>query len=358
MPAIPPLPSFRGPRRRSAVPLPRIRIPTARAIVDCAVYVDGERLRGHFTHTAALAEVRKRGNGFVWVGLHDPDDIQMTDIAQTFGLHALAVEDVLEGSHRPKAERYDDTLMLIMRTVAYVEHEMHTVSEIVQTGEVVVFAAPDFVVAVRQGEHSGLAGVRQELESDPKRLALGSGAVLHAIADYVVDAYVEVTRKLEAEVDAVEEVVFSPNSHVSIESIYQLKREIVELRRAVSPLATPLQLLGRPETPLPKEVRRYLRDVADHHTAVTERIRDFDETLSALVNAAVAKTAVQQNTDMRKISAGVAIAAVPTMIAGIYGMNFEHMPELHQVWGYPAVLTLMFTLCAGLLVLFRRIKWL
>nr|WP_309230683.1 magnesium and cobalt transport protein CorA [Nocardia sp. SYP-A9097] len=355
---MPPLPSFRAAGRRSAKPLPRIRIPTARAIVDCAVYVDGKRLRGHFSHSAALAEVRKRGTGFVWVGLHEPDEIQMGDIAQTFGLHALAVEDVLEGSHRPKLERYDDTLMMVMRTVAYVEHELHTVSEIVQTGEVVVFTAPDFVVAVRQGEHSGLAGVRQALENDSERLLLGPGAVLHAIADYVVDTYVEVTQKLEVEVDLVEEEVFSPKSQVAIESIYQLKREIVELRRAVSPLATPLQLLGRPDTPLPKEVRRYLRDVADHHIAVTERIRDFDETLSALVNAAVARTAVQQNTDMRKISAAVAIAAVPTMIAGIYGMNFDHIPELHQVWGYPAVLTLMAILCTTLLVIFRRNKWL
>nr|WP_245677615.1 magnesium and cobalt transport protein CorA [Nocardia acidivorans] len=355
---MPPLPSFGGARRRSVRPLPRIRIPTARAIVDCAVYVEGRRLPGHFTHTAALAEVRERGTGFVWVGLHEPDDIQMTDIAQTFGLHALAVEDVLEGSHRPKVERYDDTLMMVMRTVAYVEHELHTVSEIVQTGEMVIFAGPDFVVAVRHGEHSGLAGVRHTLENDPERLLLGPGAVLHAIADYVVDSYVEVTRKLEIEVDLVEEEIFSPRNHLAVEPIYQLKREIVELRRAVSPLATPLRLLGRPNNLLPKEVRRYLRDVADHHTAVTERIRDFDETLTALVNAAVAKTAVQQNTDMRKISAAVAIAAVPTMIAGIYGMNFDHMRELHQEWGYPAVLTLMTVLCALLLVVFRRNKWL
>lgn len=221
-----------------------------------------------------------------------------------------------------------------------------------------VFTAPEFVVAVRHGEHSGLAGVRRDLEADPARLRLGPGAVLHAIADYVVDTYTEVTTSVELDVDAMEEEIFTPRSRITIEPIYQLKREIVELRRAVKPLAGPLQQLGPPDTPLPKEVRRYLREVADHHTAVAERINDFDDTLSTLIGAALAKTAVQQNTDMRKISAIVAILAVPTMIAGIYGKNFDHMPELRQVWGYPAVLTLMAALCIGLYMTFRRIRWL
>lgn len=326
--------------------------------MDCAVYVDGKRLRGRFTHESALAEVRERGTGFVWVGLHQPDEMQMADIAQTFGLHPVAVADAVEGFQRPRLDRYDDTLLLVLRTVAYVEHELHTVSEIVETGDIAVFIAPDFVVAVRHGEHSGLSGVRRELEADPERLRLGPGAVLHSIADHVVDTYIAVTEALEAEVDAMEEAVFTPRSHVSIEAIYQLKREIVELRRAVGPLAIPLQLLGKPDMPLHKEVRRYLRAVADNHTAVAERIRDFDESLSALITAALAKTSVQQNTDMRKISAYIALAAVPTMLAGIYGMNFEHMPELRQVWGYPAVLILIVILCSALLVNFRRNKWL
>lgn len=326
--------------------------------MDCAVYVDGSRLPGRFTHSAALAEVRERGMGFVWVGLHDPDEQQMTDIAQTFGLHPLAVEDAIKANQRPKLERYDDTLVLVMRTVAYVEHELNSVSEIVETGEIFLFVAPEFIVAVRHGEHSGLACVRNDLEADPERLRLGPGAVLHGIADYVVDSYIEVTRSVELDVDAMEEEVFTPRSGIAIESIYQLKREIVELRRAVTPLAVPLQLLGKPDLPLPKEVRRYMRDVTDHHIRVAERINDFDESLSALIGAALAKTAVQQNTDLRKISALVALAAVPTMIAGIYGMNFEHMPELRQVWGYPLVLVIMITLCTGLFIAFRRNNWL
>ncbi|MQY26001.1 magnesium and cobalt transport protein CorA [Nocardia aurantia] len=328
------------------------------AVVDCAVYVDGERLPGSFGPDSALAEVRERGSGFVWLGLHEPDERQMAEIAEMYGLHPLAAEDAARPRQRPKLERYDDTLVVVMRTVAYMEHDMHTVSEIVLTGQILVFVAGDFVIAVRHGDHTGLSGVRRELEADPDRLRRGPGAVLHAIADYVVDSYIDVAQAVEQDVDAMEEEIFTPGTTMAIEPIYQLKREVVEMRRAVAPFALPLQMLIQKEMPLPKEVRRYLRDVADHHTVVTEQITIFDESLSAMISAALAKTAVQQNTDMRKISALIAMGAVPTMIAGIYGMNFEHMPELQQVWGYPVVLTVMVVLCAGLLILFRRSKWL
>ncbi|MBF6210892.1 magnesium/cobalt transporter CorA [Nocardia puris] len=351
------MPSFRGPGR--ATPAAWVPVPTARAIVDCGVYVDGERLPGRFTHEAALAEVRERGSGFVWVGLHDPDEHQMADIAHAFDLHPLAVEDAVHAKQRPKLERYDDTLFLVLRTVSYVPHDIHAISEIVETGDIMVFTGPDFAVTVRHGEHTGLAGVRHELESKPEQLALGPGAVLHAVADHVVDSYVDVAGSVENDIEEMEEAVFTPRNLTTVETIYQLKREVVELRRAVNPLALPLQLLvHKPDLPLPKEIRRYLRDVADHHTTVAEHIADFDESLSELVSAALAKISVQQNTDMRKISAWVAIAAVPTMIAGIYGMNFEHMPELSSPWGYPAVWMVILTICTGLYVTFHRNNWL
>lgn len=323
------------------------------------MYVDGRRLPGKYTHSAAFEEAHRHSNGFVWVGLHEPDEGQMATVAQTFGLHELAVEDAVHAHQRPKLERYDDLMFLVVRTVNYVEHDMEAVSEIVETGEIMVFVGPDFVVTVRHGDHTQLAEVRRELERRPERLALGPSAVLHAIADHVVDSYLDVAQLLDRDVDAMEEEVFTPGSKMGIAPIYQLKREVVEMRRAVNPLAGALAtLIEQPVDVIPKEVRRYFRDVHDHHTHVTERVNEFNEALSSLIDAAMAKVSMQQNSDMRKISSWVAIAAVPTMIAGIYGMNFDHMPELHWTYGYGLILLLMASVCIGLFVTFRHNDWL
>jgi magnesium transporter len=341
-----------------------IHVPVARAMVDCGVYADGKRLPGKYTHAAALNKVRELEmdgvRAFVWVGLHEPDEHQMQAVADVFGLHELAVEDAVHAHQRPKLERYDNTLFLVLKTIMYVEHDSVAMArEIVETGEIMIFVGPDFVVTVRHGDHGGLAAVRKRMDNTPSNCALGPYAVLHAIADHVVDHYLEVTDLVENDIDAMEENVFSPTSDTDIEHIYLLKREVVEMRRAVGPLNLALQRLGSDHNDLiSKEVRRYIRDVLDHNTQAADRITSYDEVLSSLVQAAVGKVSMQQNLDMRKISAWVAIAAVPTALAGIYGMNFEHMPELSWTYGYPAILVVMATTCTFLYLTFRRNHWL
>jgi magnesium transporter len=342
----------------------RIHVPVARAMVDCGVYVDGARLPGKYTHAAAQEKTREMcaegREAFVWIGLHEPDDHQMHAVAEVFGLHPLAVEDAVHAHQRPKLERYDDTLFLVLKTVNYVEHESVALArEIVETGEIMIFVGPQFVVTVRHGDHSGLATVRKQMDHNPEHLLLGPYAVMHAIADHVVDHYVEVTGLMEHDIDAIEENAFSSETETDIDHIYLLKREVVELKRAVNPLSVALGRIPADHKDLVgKEVLRYLRDVLDHATSAADQITSYDEMLSSLVQAALAKVGMQQNTDMRKISAWVAIAAVPTMIAGIYGMNFEHMPELSWAYGYPAVLLFMAVVCGFLYRNFRRNHWL
>jgi magnesium transporter len=367
------MPSFRGlppslrpvSRTKGAHPDAKsIHVPVARAMVDCGIYVDGQRAPGKYTHAAALSKVReleREGKAaFVWIGLHEPDEHQMQAVADVFSLHELAVEDAVHAHQRPKLERYDKTLFLVLKTVNYVEHaSINIAREIVETGEIMIFVGTDFVVTVRHGEHSGLAEVRKRLDASPAILKLGPYAVMHAIADHVVDSYLDVTDLIETDIDTMEEDIFSPRAQTNIECIYLLKREVVELRRAVSPLTLGLQrILTDHNDMISVEVRRYMRDVLDHNIQASDRIASYDDMLSSLVQAALGKVAMQQNVDMRKISAWVAIAAVPTALAGIYGMNFDHMPELHQVWGYPAVLILMVVVCSLLYRTFRHNHWL
>jgi magnesium transporter len=341
-----------------------IHVPVARAMVDCGVYVDGQRLPGKYTHAAAQAKVheleREGKQAFVWIGLHEPDEHQMQAIADVFGIHELAVEDAVHAHQRPKLERYDQTLFLVLKTVNYVEHEsIAKAREIVETGEIMIFVGPDFVVTVRHGEHGGLADVRKRLDAAPAIMKLGPYAIMYTIADHVVDSYLDVTDLIETDIDTMEEDVFSPRMQTNVECIYLLKREVVELRRAVAPLTLALQRLGTEHNDLISiEVRRYMRDVLDHNIQASDRITSYDDLLSSLVTAALGKVGMQQNVDMRKISAWVAIAAVPTMIAGIYGMNFDHMPELRLAWGYPAVLGAMALVCLFLYRTFRRNHWL
>lgn len=364
---MPPLSSFRPNIRPSSIRLsknapilPKLRVPISAYIVDCAVYVDGVRLHGRWTHDRALAEVRRREEGFVWIGLHEPDEDQITGIAEVFGLHELAVEDAVHGHNRPKLERYDDMLFMVLKTVCYIgKSQPHTEHEIVETGEVMAFVGSDFVITVRRGDHSSLRDVRRKLEADPEQLALGPAAVLHAIADHVVDSYIEVTEAIEDDIDEMEALVFSPRSAMDAEQIYVMKREVLELRRAVVPLSAPVRKLTEGYSSLiPHEVRSYFRDVDDHLVGVTERIAGYNELLTTLVDAVLAKITMRQNNDMRKITAYAGLISIPTMIAGIYGMNFDFIPELHWSFGYPMVLIGIVLICGLLYRNFRKNGWL
>jgi magnesium transporter len=348
--------------------------PPSEPLVDCGVYVDGQRMPGRYdSYAAALNKVRQielmqqqmpqetpHEQPFVWIGLHEPDEAHMQEVADVFGLHPLAVEDAVHAHQRPKLERYDDTLFLVLKTVNYVPHESVALArEIVETGEVMIFVGRDFVVTVRHGDHGGLASVRKRMDANPEQLKLGPYAVMHAIADYAVDHYVEVTNLMESDIDSIEALAFAPGRTLDVEPIYLLKREVVELRRCVAPLGQAFQRMQTESKDLIcKEVRRYLRDVADHHSEAADQIAGYDDMLNSLVQAALARVGMQQNSDMRKISAWAGIVAVPTMVAGIYGMNFEFMPELKWHWSYPIVIGIMVSACLILYFQFRKRDWL
>ncbi|MFF2189482.1 magnesium and cobalt transport protein CorA [Streptomyces sp. NPDC058155] len=342
-----------GGRRPGAGGLP----PT---VVDCALYEEGRRLPGPVDLSTVLERINPEAGRFAWIGLYEPSTEQFRDIAEAFGLHPLAVEDAVHAQQRPKLEHYGDILLLVLKTIVYVEHEAITAtSEIVDTGEIMVFAGPGFAITVRHGSAPPLTEVRHRLERHPHQLSRGPAGVLYAVADMVVDRYIDVANAFAGDVDQLESEVFSPDHPVDAARIYQLKRELLEFRRAVVPLSNPLQRLGeRSLSQIPPEVTNYLRDVADHQQQVAEQIAGFDELVSGMLHASIAQLGVQQNTDIRRISSAAALIAVPTMIVGIYGMNFEHMPELGWTYGYPAVIAVIATLCTLIYRAFRRNNWL
>ncbi|MFI9173388.1 magnesium/cobalt transporter CorA [Streptomyces lincolnensis] len=330
-------------------------------IVDCAIYRDGHRSEGPEDLSDALAEARA-AHGFVWIGLHEPSEKEFDHVTQEFGLHPLAVEDALKAHQRPKLEVYDDSLFLVLKPVLY-----EPKSDEVSTGEVMLFLGDSFVVTVRHGEGAPLSAVRRRLEHEPELLGKGPTAVMYAIADAVVDHYLDVATELQTDLEELETEVFSPDgggSRHTASRIYNFKRQILEFRRATGPLALPLTRLAGPgvyggTVPFVDErARPFFRDVSDHLTRVNESVEGLDRLVSDILSAHLAQMSVRQNDDMRKISAWAAMAAVPTMIAGIYGMNFDHMPELRWVWSYPAVIGLMAALEVLLYRLFKSRGWL
>ena len=325
---------------------------TEPVIVDCAVYVDGLRVPGDLDFAGSLETARAKG-GFVWIGLHEPDEDEFDEVAKAFELHPLAVEDAVHPHQRPKLEHFDQTLFVVLKPARYVDEE-----ELVEVDQIMVFLGEDFVVSVRHGESTALAGVRARLDASPDLLRWGSGSVLYAIADRVVDDYADVVRGVDNDIDQIEEEVFSGPEAAHSQRIFKLKREVLDFRRAVEPLEPALDELRMGTRPVDPASTDYFRDVHDHLLRVRERLVALDALLDSALNANVAQVGMRQNEDMRKISAWVAIIAMPTMIAGIYGMNFQHMPELGWRFGYPMALVAMVVSCALLYKNFKRRGWL
>ncbi|MEU1335058.1 magnesium and cobalt transport protein CorA [Streptomyces sp. NPDC005865] len=349
-------------RRGSRVDLSHpARSPLGSSVVNCVTYRAGVRQEPARDLVEAVEGVRRSRDGFVWLGLHEPTEEEFADIAGLFGLHPLAVEDAVHAHQRPKVERYDQSLFAVFKTVCYVEHtELTATSEVVDTGEIMVFVGREFVITVRHGRHGSLGPLREELEATPEQLAQGPAAVLHAIADQVVDDYLAATDAVQSDIDQVETDVFAPDgARADPGRIYQLKRELLELKRAVVPLGRPLHVLAtQPMRPIAPQIQAYFRDVDDHLKRATEQIAAFDELLNSILQAHLAQVTVAQNEDMRKITAWAAVVAVPTMVCGMYGMNFDHMPELHWQYGYEIVMTLIGAACFALYRGFRRNGWL
>jgi magnesium transporter len=322
-------------------------------ILDCAVYREGRRDDEDLSLHEAVNAGREP-DAFVWIGLYEPTEDEFDAIRREFDLHELAVEDAIYAHQRPKLEVYGDMVFIVLKTARYIDPE-----EVVRLGEILIFLGSDFIITVRHGEASSLKEVRSRLEGEPALLKCGPGAALHAIVDHVVDDYAPALSGLGEDIDEIEDEVFSGRRTNPAERIYKLKRETLEFNKATRPLMEPIDRLARGQYQLiHPEVRAYFGDVNDHLLRIHDQLESYRDLLTSILEANLAQVTVRQNQDVRTISAIVAILAVPTMIAGIYGMNFKHMPELGWTFGYPLVLGVMVAICFGLYRYFKRVGWL
>ncbi|MBA3264209.1 MAG: magnesium/cobalt transporter CorA [Thermoleophilaceae bacterium] len=322
-------------------------------IVDSAVYEGGRRRDGDVGVHEAM-EACRQPNHFTWIGLFEPTEEEFDSIRREFDLHELAVEDAIHAHERPKLEVYAEMVFIVLKTARYVDP-----TEVIKLGEILVFLGHDYIITVRHGEASELKDVRSALEQQPELLKHGPGAVLHAVADRVVDDYAPAIEGLGQDIDEVEDEVFSGNRSNPAERIYKLKREVLQFSHAVGPLVDSVDRLARGKYDvIHPEVRTYFRDVNDHLLRAHDQLEGYRDLLTSILEANLAQVTVRQNQDVRKISAIVAILAVPTAIAGIYGMNFEHMPELGWEFGYPLILSVMAVICYMLFRYFKKVGWL
>ena len=343
------------------------------SVVDNAIYIDGKRavVPDSLDQTfEALHACPTGGHSFGWIGMLRPDEAEIRAVAKEFNLHSLSVEDTINAHQRPKLEQYGDVLFVVLRPARYVDRQ-----EDVEIGEVHLFLGPDFDITVRHAAEPDLGAVRTRLEADPELLCQGPNAVLYAVLDKVVDDYGPVMDGLQNDIDEIEVQVFDGDPNVS-RRIYQLSREVIDFQRAVDPLADLLDALRatlkqRAEgTDL--ELRRNLRDVADHATRVIERLAGFRDLLTSILqvnatlvgqrqNAEMARmteAGFEQNEQVKRISSWAAIFFAPSFVASVYGMNFDLMPELSWSLGYPFALLLMALLSGALYVAFKKKGWL
>jgi magnesium transporter len=322
-------------------------------IVDCALYRDGVRQDGPLPLEAALESAEGAPDGFVWIEVDEPTAAEFNALAAEFELHPLAVEDAIHAHQRPKLEVYGDVAFMVLKTVRYIDPE-----EVIDVGEVMVFVGSKFAITVHHGQTSVVDEARRRLEANPELLRAGPASVLYAVADLVVDEYGRAAEGVRSDVDEIELEVFSSERAQPTERLYKLKREVLEFARAVQPLAAALDPVVRGEVGLvDPHIAAYFRDVYDHTLRAADQISGLDQLLSGALTANLTQIQVRQNDDMRAISAWAAIFAVNTLVVGIYGMNFLHMPELTWKFGYPLVLTFMLAVSTLLYRGFKRSNW-
>lgn len=322
-------------------------------IVDSALYVRGKRVLPEPSIDSQF-RLSRSNKGFVWLGLAEPTEEELEKIVGNLEIHELSIEDAVFAKQRPKLEDYGETIVFVIKTVFYDDKKSS-----VTTGELICFLGSHFVVIVRHGSGAQLVSVRQELEKDSDFLALGPYAVLHAVIDRVIDEYTLIAHELEKDIVELETRVFSHDGVDATEKIYFLKREVIEYRHAIEPLIAPLNRLAlEQKSKVPAELRPFFRDTLDHAMRACEHATGMDSLLSSALQANLAHIQMRQNEDVRRISAWVALAAGPTMIAGIYGMNFEHMPELNWQYGYPMVLAGLALFSGWLAYRFKKSGWL
>ncbi len=323
-------------------------------IVDCAQYRHGVRQNVGPLDVVTAAERAKLADGFIWLGLHEPNESELDEVGRAFGLHELAVEDATAKHQRPKLEDYDGSFLVVLKTARY-----HDDREEIDFGEINLFLGSGYVIAVRHGEGSDLRVARQRLESRPDLVTIGPAAAAWAILDKVVDDYEPVAAGIDNDIAEVEKEVFAARDVDATQRIYFLRREVIEFHRAVQPLVGPLESLETGVAiQLDDQIRRYFRDVADHARRIDEQLHDQRDLLTGALDANLSLITLRQNEVVRAISAWAAIIALPTFIASVYGMNFDDMPELHSEVGYPLALLAMALVVMVMYRFFKRIRWL